>query len=449
MRTAVSAFAIGILLFQLTGHAHADTVRLSDGRSFDGRVISGNDEYIVFEAQSGAAQMRLRLPRSRISDLSVDQKDGVGFAIVPIHGPIGFDPNCEEYVSVAGVKKSISEAMSSTPDLLILDIDSPGGSVQEMSKIVDEITSIDCRVIAWVHDGLSAAAVIAMACPEIILSPSGRIGAAVPYSVGPEGTPELIEEKFQSAIRAEFRRAAQSGGHSESLVLGMMDADIQLVLVKENGSKSVRLLSESPDGTLIKEKGRILTLTGNEAVDCGLALGVASSLNDIRVILGIDAWHETTSRSRFISQNVARSEQRDYQRAKELEETRLQRQLLLERYGPELDAIVADIESGRISIAANERALHDLWSQRRAANAAIERQYEANLRVAYASSNPYSMVDQARAIYESECGDLVERFDPLIASIERELNIDRANIDALLRRGNEISKVLKQATGGF
>ena len=57
----------------------------------------------------------------------------------------------------------------------------------------------------------AAGTVTAMACPDIVMYPGSSIGAAVVYKVGPDGTPELIEEKFESIVRAAWREAAGIG----------------------------------------------------------------------------------------------------------------------------------------------------------------------------------------------------------------------------------------------
>src|SRR5262249_1425716 len=94
-------------------------------------------------------------------------------------------------------------------------------------------------------------------------------------------------------IEADFRRVAAHAGHPELLVRGMLELDLPIVLSQENGKPS---LSTSGAGKVIKSKGQILTLTADEAAECGLAQ-VAPDIDAVGKSLTGGSWHEASHRA--------------------------------------------------------------------------------------------------------------------------------------------------------
>jgi len=442
MYTLLRTILCGLVGLVLACPASADTLRLRDGREFDGQLISQDQERVVFEIEFGSSVMRQRIPAQLVDEIVTVERDGLSYAVVPIIGTIGFDPNADEFITAEGIRRAIADCKTADADIIIIQIDSPGGFIDEMHRIIEELDVGGARTVTWVKDGISAAAVIAMTSSEIVMHPSGRIGAAVPYSVGPEGTPAVIEEKWQSAIRAGFRRAAQQGGHSELLLQAMMDPSLELSISEQDDEPRVQHRAQAPFGKPITTRGQILTLTATEAVETELAVGIADSLDELREVLGIDEWHEATSRSRHAAQNHALAQRHRVEREQQRLEERRRREALRARYRAELQEIDKQLQGLEAEIASNERAVNDLYNRRARAASAIERQYQANLDVAYSYRYPGSAIAEARAIHEAELTDLVQQFAPVIAVVERDLNTARANRDALLQRWNELLRLL-------
>ena len=85
----------------------------------------------------------------------------------------------------------------------------------------------DLHVIAYVHDkAISAGAMIALACDEIVMSPSATIGDAAPISVAPTGQMQGLgaaeRAKAESPILADFRESAERNGYSPLLAEAMV-----------------------------------------------------------------------------------------------------------------------------------------------------------------------------------------------------------------------------------
>jgi membrane-bound serine protease (ClpP class) len=100
----------------------------------------------------------------------------------------------------------------------------------------------------------SAGAIIASATDKIYMAPGGVIGAATPILVMPgqglEEMPAAEREKMNSATRALVRATAQQKGHNPAVFEAMVDKDLGLTVA----------------GTNVVEKGKLVTLTVEEAV---------------------------------------------------------------------------------------------------------------------------------------------------------------------------------------
>jgi ATP-dependent protease ClpP protease subunit len=288
---------IVVILAGSVGVALGDTLVLKDGRRFEGTLISETAEEIVFEAiMYGSIYTKMTFPAAEVEkvirgevevaedDEETEEARGPTYVVVPIRGVIGVD------VVDSVFEKALRRAEKLRPTAIVLQIDSPGGMVAELSKLLETLHSCKHRrVVAYVEEAASAAAVLAMACPEIIMAPRGTLGGAVVYRLTPDGTPENIEEKMASLLRAEFRAVVEKAGHEWLLLEGMMKTEGALSYVQERGGARVER-GKSKDAELLKRDGEILTLAPEQAVACGLALGTADDLDTCAPLLGVRRW---------------------------------------------------------------------------------------------------------------------------------------------------------------
>ena len=138
------------------------------------------------------------------------------YVVVPVKGEIGGEFTAEQ------LRMGLKLAHDKKATAVVLDIDTPGGSIDEADKTVALIMEQkDVRIVALVRRALSAGAPITMACKEIYVTNGAVIGAAVPFQRGENQLPQEIEEKFKSVWRACCRKAADYGGHSSLLAEAM------------------------------------------------------------------------------------------------------------------------------------------------------------------------------------------------------------------------------------
>ncbi|MEC9490419.1 MAG: NfeD family protein [Halanaerobiales bacterium] len=158
------------------------------------------------------------------------------------------------------VNHNLTKAEQTGYDLVIIEINSLGGYVDPALKIKDIILESEVEVITFVSGrAWSAAALIALAGNELYISPSASIGAA-------ETRPK--EEKYISALRKEFAATAETRGKNPGIAEAMVDASIKI------------------EGII--EEGKLLTLTGSEALEYQIADYSASSLAEVAAARNIN-----------------------------------------------------------------------------------------------------------------------------------------------------------------
>lgn len=158
------------------------------------------------------------------------------------------------------VAARVARANEVGPLALLLRIDTPGGRVDSMQRIVDSLMN-EARVpvLAVVENAFSAGALIAMSAEQLAMLPGSSIGAALPIAVGVGGvTP--VDEKFTSAVRGQFRSVAQARGRDPRVAEAMVDPAIDI-----------------PG---LAGAGELVTLSADEAVERDIADTVARDVQD-------------------------------------------------------------------------------------------------------------------------------------------------------------------------
>lgn len=167
--------------------------------------------------------------------------------------------------------------------LLILEIDSPGGRVDianQVSDLLSEPPFSDARVIASIknHGALSAAAIIAMSCKEILIEEGATLGAAVMYQAI-DGIPENVDAKFESATVAHWQSQIEKAGWSGDMARAMALQDAEFYAWK-NEQDELQISNTQPEGidTFIAQddKDSVLTLTAQQAIALGMSPAPAS-----------------------------------------------------------------------------------------------------------------------------------------------------------------------------
>ncbi len=209
-----------------------------------------------------------------------------------------------EPVMGAYIKRLINRAVSEGANMIIFEVDSPGGYMDTMWDLRYAITDLSekkVRTVAYIpKTAFSAAAVISLACDEIYMQPDAKIGDAGPITIGKGQAFERVPEKQLSAIRTELTSLAQKKHRPAALLEAMADRNLVVVEVRSKKDGHIWYLSEAefhkqrseweeigvvPES----EKDLLLTVTGKRAHELKLAEPPVSDMDELKQRLGIPA----------------------------------------------------------------------------------------------------------------------------------------------------------------
>jgi membrane-bound serine protease (ClpP class) len=210
------------------------------------------------------------------------------------------------------MKRGIEEAEENGADLIIFEIETPGGFVHETYKIIDPILQSTVPTLAWIHnDAISAGSLIALACDDIVMSDGGTFGAAVPYGVNVDEKMKVtleVDKKFQSVFLKQYLSAAEANDHDKKLAKAMVISDHDDITYEDYGVEppedlkpgrrevamedeekrpwilklgDAKLLEKDKDKHFLCQRGEILTLSTKEALAFGISTATCNSIPEI------------------------------------------------------------------------------------------------------------------------------------------------------------------------
>lgn len=186
------------------------------------------------------------------------QGSGEVVYVVPIEGTI-------EKGLTEMLKNAFSEAEQAGANLIVLEIDTPGGFVDAAQNIEKLIQQQEIQVTAYVTGGaLSAGALIAFSADELYMAPGTTIGAAEPR-IGTEKADEKTVSAWSARLAAQAARAAEQNGRDPEKAAELARAMVESDLVIPG----------------ISEAGKLLTLTDKQAYEYGLSEGTVASLDSL------------------------------------------------------------------------------------------------------------------------------------------------------------------------
>jgi membrane-bound serine protease (ClpP class) len=226
--------------------------------------------------------------------------------IIPFEGEIG--PGLEQYVF-----RKLEAAKEAGADLVVLEIDSPGGRLDESLAIAWRMQELDwAHTVAYVpHDAISGAAIASLGCDEIIMAPNARWGDAGVIIQDEKSLFHFVPEKVVSIVTDKLRALAQAKGRPPALAEAISDKDLKVFHVRSLKPKAGQPVEE----TYISERefnanpgewqklgevaasggGRFLALTGVEAEKYGLANALVRDRQELAKRYGVNDFEILTS----------------------------------------------------------------------------------------------------------------------------------------------------------
>ncbi|MGB0805069.1 MAG: NfeD family protein [Salibacteraceae bacterium] len=158
---------------------------------------------------------------------------------------------------------ALSQAKENQCEILIINMNTYGGGVEMADSIRTAILRTEIPVYMLINNNAaSAGALISIACDKIFMTPGATIGAAT--VVTQDGAPAI--DKYQSYFRSKMRATAEVTGRDPDIAEAMVDQDIYI-----------------PN---ITEEGKLLTFTVSEAIEHNFCEGEVNDLEDVLVLIG-------------------------------------------------------------------------------------------------------------------------------------------------------------------
>jgi membrane-bound serine protease (ClpP class) len=126
------------------------------------------------------------------------------------------DPATDKWVGSA-----LDDAADQDAELVIIRLDTPGGLVDSMRSIIQDMAAAPMPVVVYVSPAGaragSAGAYITQAADVAAMAPETNIGSATPIAVGPTGGSEDLSRKIKNDAAASMRALAAAHGRNARL----------------------------------------------------------------------------------------------------------------------------------------------------------------------------------------------------------------------------------------
>lgn len=270
--------------------------------------------FLMFKAEGGeysADEMAARITNKRSGEVASAQG---AVAVIPVYGVLSQRMNMMADIS-GGTSYQVLDASlkaaiaSDEVKAVVIDIDSPGGSVPGADELASEIRALrggDKPIIAQVNSlAASAAYWLATAADEIVVTPSGRAGSIGVYT-SHDDISKFMEQRgvkrtYISAgqYKVEGNEVEPLGDEARAYTQGLVDQSYQsfvAAVAEGRGVTKSRVLDNFGQGRVFGAEG---------LVERGMADRIGT-INETLARLG--AQTEPATISRVKAANAARAE---------------------------------------------------------------------------------------------------------------------------------------------
>lgn len=164
------------------------------------------------------------------------------------------------------VKLAMENAKEENADLIIIEMDTYGGAVNDAEDIRTMLLESPIPIYTFINkDAASAGALISIASDSIYMAPGASIGAATVVMAN-DGL--AAPDKYQSYMRGMMRSTAEAKGRDPKIAEAMVDENIEIEGITTQGS--------------------VLTFSASEAIQHGFCEGEFVSIDKILESQGIE-----------------------------------------------------------------------------------------------------------------------------------------------------------------
>lgn len=271
------------------------------------KTIFKDDIRAIAQAEARKAEeARPARSQSRGSGRSSEPKspepsDGFrGVFLLPLVGGVGQEVRHNE------IKAIIEEADKFGPgQIIVLEIDSPGGAVTEMTEIANTILEGKKRhrIIAWIRRAISAGAATAACCDEIYFATEGSLGAITMLQGGGQSVGREMQLRNARYVGQWF----EEGGRPAIIAHSMILAESELSYDRDPETGVVTWYPNLSGQYILSRDGENLVFNASNAAHSKFAQGIADTTDDLAKLLNFPEWREVNDAGRRIHQNWIRT----------------------------------------------------------------------------------------------------------------------------------------------
>jgi len=344
IRGRVWARLLAALLGALIANASiADVVTLKDGRVIEGIIVLDSPSKVVIETMVGQFKTKLEFRKHEVASAvrkelpegffnpggaakNKEKKESparekrdrsdrtVRYVEIPIEGKIGVEAQAE------GVERALDTAINRGVQHAIFVIDSPGGYVADAEAIASAIEDRRGKIRCWavVESAISAAIWVTISCDRVFIRRDGQIGGAVVYSQDRTTGAAEVDAKMNSIIAAKLAAKAERAGLHGEAVRAMIVPEAEYYAWSDEQGRVQHGVSKPSDlpaeRVIVADNDRsVLTLTGTQALDAGIATEHAGHLDELGDLVGEPGWKDAGN----IGISAMAAAQRSYERQRE------------------------------------------------------------------------------------------------------------------------------------
>jgi len=200
-------------------------------------------------------------------------------------------------VTVSSLTRNIEQARQEKVNLLILEINSPGGVESVGDRLADMVSAIkDMKTVAYVDDrATGVAALIPLACRDIVLKKGARMGDVRQTISGRSGQVHDLNEVVRTSLAKKAAFWAREKGHPEAVAVAMVDPSAEIVEARDSQTGASKLLLRSQVDSdkgryqeiqIRKDPGSLLTIRAEDAASYGLGQVVNDS-DELKRLYGL------------------------------------------------------------------------------------------------------------------------------------------------------------------
>ncbi len=179
------------------------------------------------------------------------------------------------------VELAMAEAKESKADLVVVKINTFGGTLDDADKIRTAFLQSEIPVYAFIdNNAASAGALICIACDSIYMHSGSSIGSATVVDQSGNVQPD----KYQSYMRSLMRSTAESRGRRPDIAEAMVDPDIHVAGISDSG--------------------KVLAFTTQEAIANGYCEAECENIREVLKHAGVKEYTIQEQRYTFIQKVI-------------------------------------------------------------------------------------------------------------------------------------------------